>query len=235
MATPKPSDQSVEDWRRQETKSTSRVDNSAGVYFRGQKRKASPGHTSPPTRPSRLDSFMEDHNGRKILPKYLDPPLTCYYWHTRGRCSKSDKKCAYAHYNTGFYAPDPTGCYSDKYAAITKSLHKAGPKPSHPDVPYPAPELAEVPDCKCSFREYVHRAQEIENYNRGRDIELRAREAQVKEKEAQLQQREKLVNERERDLYSLCSMVKKELLGHRVSVSPMPTSTFNGDTDGQGS
>lgn len=33
--------------------------------------------------------------------------LTCYYWHTNGKCKKSNKGCLYSHFHTGILADQP--------------------------------------------------------------------------------------------------------------------------------
>lgn len=43
----------------------------------------------------------------RTMPKNFPQPLTCFYWHTQGRCNKSDEECWYAHCDTGVYASAP--------------------------------------------------------------------------------------------------------------------------------
>ncbi|KAK4546551.1 hypothetical protein LTR36_001768 [Oleoguttula mirabilis] len=40
-------------------------------------------------------------------PKHFTQPLTCFYWHNNGFCTKSDEGCLYAHYYTGVVASAP--------------------------------------------------------------------------------------------------------------------------------
>ncbi|KAK5127861.1 hypothetical protein LTR85_004978 [Meristemomyces frigidus] len=40
-------------------------------------------------------------------PKHFTQPLTCFYWHKNGFCTKSDEDCLYAHYYTGVVASAP--------------------------------------------------------------------------------------------------------------------------------
>lgn len=54
----------------------------------------------------------------KLPPKHHNPPVTCFYWFTRGYCIKSDENCAYAHYNTGYYASDPTASYQQRHRKL---------------------------------------------------------------------------------------------------------------------
>ncbi|KAK3702215.1 hypothetical protein LTR37_015047 [Vermiconidia calcicola] len=42
-----------------------------------------------------------------VLPKNFSQPLTCFYWHTYGWCTKSDDQCSYAHHDTGVVASAP--------------------------------------------------------------------------------------------------------------------------------
>ncbi|KAK5133228.1 hypothetical protein LTR08_008063 [Meristemomyces frigidus] len=51
---------------------------------------------------------------KTTMPKHFTQPLTCFYWHKNGFCTKSDEECLYAHYYTGVVASSPVSVGGNK-------------------------------------------------------------------------------------------------------------------------
>lgn len=87
------------------------------------------------------DYKISDAFGR-VQPKYRDPPLTCDFWFTSPHgCTKSQEKCEYAHWNTGFKPKD--ALYRDQIIKINPSLPPAFQENPLPPAFMEAPSVTE--------------------------------------------------------------------------------------------
>ncbi|KAK4505045.1 hypothetical protein PRZ48_003008 [Zasmidium cellare] len=76
--------------------------------------------------------------------------VTCYYWRTRGHCSKPDDVCAFAHYDTGTYAGPPgTFRRGQTYSSTLGASANTVPLGNRD---YVAPHSARSPDATQSER-----------------------------------------------------------------------------------
>ncbi|OCK82681.1 hypothetical protein K432DRAFT_423975 [Lepidopterella palustris CBS 459.81] len=66
--------------------------------------------------------YGTDGDVDRTLPKnFPEKPLTCFFWHSMGKCAKRDEDCVYAHFDTGFYAAAPVTAGNGLFAVAGKN------------------------------------------------------------------------------------------------------------------
>ncbi|KAK5052071.1 hypothetical protein LTR84_002875 [Exophiala bonariae] len=92
-----------------------------------------------------LKPAIHRENGRSASPELgCVKHLTCYYWKTHGRCTKSDQHCAYSHRDTGHYADKPQIVNRGEKAKAGKNLRKAEKNKQANPIPIPGRSSREV-------------------------------------------------------------------------------------------
>ncbi|TKA68501.1 hypothetical protein B0A49_07660 [Cryomyces minteri] len=57
------------------------------------------------------------------MPKDFLQPMTCFYWATQGRCTKTADECFYAHWDTGVIASAPVSMARDGQSVTVAGRH----------------------------------------------------------------------------------------------------------------
>ncbi len=55
------------------------------------------------------DTGVRGPHEHYVPMKFMNPPLTCWYWYNTGICGKSSDECKFAHWNTGYIAEKRRG------------------------------------------------------------------------------------------------------------------------------
>ncbi|TKA79356.1 hypothetical protein B0A49_01003 [Cryomyces minteri] len=70
-----------------------------------------------------IQAHIHDRRERKIMPKDFLQPMTCFYWATQGRCTKTADECFYAHWDTGVIASGPVSMARDGQSVTVAGRH----------------------------------------------------------------------------------------------------------------